>query len=253
MTSKLFAIMALLLVPMASRAETQPTSSNYLDVGGVKLWYEECGSQNSPAVVLLHDGLLQSITWDGVWPALCAKYHVVRYDRRGYGRSETAKAPFVPEDDLLKIMRQVHMTRAFVWGNSSGGGLALDFALAHPEMVEGLFLIGPVVHGMASSDYFNERGSRNGKVSVTRTVATSSPEQRRQRAEELRRGRDAQRRPLRNGLRKVPGVVSQQPVGLAGHRRQEDRNISDMPDQVPARSNQLFFWVRNDLRVGQLD
>jgi pimeloyl-ACP methyl ester carboxylesterase len=151
----------LLLVCVFSSAQTTPAPGTYLDVGGVKLWYEECGLQNSHAVVLLHDGLLHSITWDGIWPSLCAKYHVVRYDRRGYGRSEPAKTPFVPEDDLLKIMRQVHMDHAIIVGNSSGGGLALDFALAHPEMVEGLFLIGPVVHGMASSDYFNERGSRN--------------------------------------------------------------------------------------------
>ena len=134
---------------------------HYLDVGGVQLWYEECGAANAPAVVLLHDGLLHSITWDAVWTPLCAKYHVVRYDRRGYGRSTPSKARFVPEDDLYKIMRQAHMDRAIVVGTSSGGALAIDFALAHPAMVEGLFLIGPVVHGMASSDYFNDRGNRN--------------------------------------------------------------------------------------------
>ena len=127
----------------------------------MKIWYEECGAANPISVVLLHDGLVHSITWDGVWAPLCSKYHVVRYDRRGYGRSEPSKSPFVPEEDLFKIMRQVHMVRAIVVGNSSGGGLALDFALAHPEIVEGLFLIGPVVHGMASSDYFNDRGSQN--------------------------------------------------------------------------------------------
>jgi 3-oxoadipate enol-lactonase len=145
----------------ANNSAEPPFPGAYLDVGHAKLWYEECGSQNTPAVVLLHDGLLHSITWDGIWPSLCAKYHVVRYDRRGYGKSEPTKTPFVPEDDLLKIMRQVHMGSAFIVGNSSGGGLALDFAVAHAEMVDGLFLIGPVVHGMASSDYFNERGSKN--------------------------------------------------------------------------------------------
>ncbi len=58
-------------------------------------------------------------------------------------------------------MHRVHMDRAVIVGNSSGGGLAVDFALANPKMVEALFLIGPVVHGMPSSDYFNERGSQN--------------------------------------------------------------------------------------------
>jgi 3-oxoadipate enol-lactonase len=148
----------------APRTSTTPTSAgDYLDVAGLKLWYEECGrgASSGPAVVLLHDGLLHSVTWDGIWPSLCAKYHVVRYDRRGYGRSDSTKAPFVPEDDLLMVMRKVHMDRAIIVGNSSGGGLALDFAVAHPEKVDGLFLIGPVVHGMASTDYFNERGSKN--------------------------------------------------------------------------------------------
>jgi len=138
------------------------TAGSYLDVGGAKIWYQQCGEPtSSPGVVLLHDGLVNSITWDGVWTPLCAKYHVVRYDRRGYGRSDPAKSQFDPIDDLYAVMRQVHMERAIIVGNSSGGGLALDFALAHPEMVSGLFLIGPVVHGMASSEYFIARGAKN--------------------------------------------------------------------------------------------
>lgn len=155
----------LVLLGTVSRAQTATTPApvgHYLDVGGVKLWYEECGATTSaPSVVLLHDGLVHSVTWDGVWAPLCGKYHVVRYDRRGYGQSEPSKVPFVPEDDLYKIMGQAHMGRAILVGSSSGGGLALDFALAHPEMVDGLFLIGPVVHGMPSSDYFTDRGDNN--------------------------------------------------------------------------------------------
>jgi 3-oxoadipate enol-lactonase len=139
-----------------------PAVGKFITVDGGKLWYEECGAANpGTSVVLMHDGLVDSITWDGVWEPLCTKYHLVRYDRRGYGRSDPAKTPFVPEDDLYKVMREVHMDRAIVMGNSSGGGLALDFALAHPDMVEALFLIGPTVHGMASSDYFNERATKN--------------------------------------------------------------------------------------------
>jgi 3-oxoadipate enol-lactonase len=53
------------------------------------------------------------------------------------------------------------MERPVIIGNSSGVGLAIDFALAHPKMASALFLIGPVVHGMASSDYFIKRGEEN--------------------------------------------------------------------------------------------
>ena len=150
-----------LIVLLAGVATATPQPDKFADVGGVKLWFQECGTANPVSVVLLHDGLLHSITWDAVWTPLCTRYHVVRYDRRGYGRSEASKVRFVPEDDLYQIMRQAHMDRAIVVGNSSGGGLAIDFALAHPESVSGLVLIGPVVHGMPSSAYFNERGARN--------------------------------------------------------------------------------------------
>jgi len=137
-------------------------AGNFVDVGGAKIWYEECGADSGGSnVVLLHDGLVHSVTWDAVWRPLCAKYHVVRYDRRGYGRSESAATVFDPVEDLNKVMRQVHTERAIIVGCSSGGGLALDFAVAHPEMVTGLFLIGPVVHGVASSDYFDARNTKN--------------------------------------------------------------------------------------------
>jgi 3-oxoadipate enol-lactonase len=139
-------------------AEPQPSSGHYESVNGSRIYYEECGAGIN--LVLLHDGLLHSITWDDVWKPLCSKYHVIRYDRRGYGRSEAARNRFVPEEDLAALMRLVGMDRAILVGNSSGAGLALDFALAHPAMTEGLFLIGPVVHGMASSAYFLERGNR---------------------------------------------------------------------------------------------
>jgi pimeloyl-ACP methyl ester carboxylesterase len=129
----------------------------YLPVDSGRLYYEECGS--GPAVVLLHDGLLHSVVWDDIWPLMCRTHHVVRYDRRGYGRSDPATAPFSAEDDLLRVLDRAGMARATLVGSSSGSAVALDVAVAHPERVESLVLIGPVVHGMRSSDWFLERGN----------------------------------------------------------------------------------------------
>jgi 3-oxoadipate enol-lactonase len=144
-------------------AATKPPAiekhSDRLDVGAGKLYYEECGS--GATIVLLHDGLMHAVTWDAVWEPLCRKFHVIRYDRRGYGRSDAPKVQFSPADDLQKLMAHVNVPRAVVAGNSSGASLAIDFALAHPESVEGLFLIGPVVNGKEVSQPFIERGKRN--------------------------------------------------------------------------------------------
>lgn len=158
----LFLLVASARSPATPPAQTSAAAApgHFAKVSGAKLYYEECNTAASINVVLLHDGLLHSVTWDDVWAPLCAKYHVLRYDRRGYGRSDVATTPFAPEEDLFQLMHLVKMDHAILVGNSSGAGLALDFALAYPAMTEGLFLIGPVVHGMPSSAYFLDRGNR---------------------------------------------------------------------------------------------
>jgi 3-oxoadipate enol-lactonase len=134
-------------------------SSGYLDVGGSKIYYETCGV--GPVIALLHDGLLDAVTWDEVWQPLATGHRVVRYDRRGYGRSDPATASFSPEEDLAKLLRYLQVEHALIAGSSSGGALAIDFAVAHPELVDGLFLIGPVLHGMEFRPEFGERAKRN--------------------------------------------------------------------------------------------
>ena len=134
-------------------------TSGYFDVGGSKIYYETRGS--GPAIVLLHDGLLHGVTWDEVWEPLERKHQVIRYDRRGYGRSDAATASFSSTEDLAKLLRYLKVSHAVIAGSSSGAAIAIDFALEHPEMVDGLFLIGPVVHGMEYSVEFRERANRN--------------------------------------------------------------------------------------------
>lgn len=132
---------------------------HFLMVDDGKIYYEECGV--GQAVVLLHDGLLSSSTWDGEWNALCSKFHVVRYDRRGYGRSDAPTKPFLQANDLLALLKHLEIEKATIVGCSSGGGHAIDFTLAHPESVERLILIGSVLHGMTVTSQFTERGNRN--------------------------------------------------------------------------------------------
>jgi 3-oxoadipate enol-lactonase len=156
-----FAVLSGIFVDVAYGQKTAPIEkhSGYLEVAGSKIYYEECGA--GAAVVLLHDGLLHSATWDAEWEPLCKKYHAVRYDRRGYGKSDLPKSPFSPTEDLSALLAHLKVGQVVLVGNSSGGALAIDFALAHPQVVEGLLLIGPVVDGLGVSAVFEERGSKN--------------------------------------------------------------------------------------------
>lgn len=134
----------------------------FLPVPGSKIYYEECGSA-AQAVVLVHDGVLDSAVWDDVWPELCKRFHVVRYDRRGYGRSPEATAAYWETDDLAALLRHLKIARAAIVGSSHGGEISINFALDHPEMVQQLILVGAVVGGMPFSAHFLERGEVLGK------------------------------------------------------------------------------------------
>jgi 3-oxoadipate enol-lactonase len=140
----------------ASQTGTSGPGS-FAEVEGSKLYYEECGTapQN---VLLVHDGVVNSAVWDEVWSEFCKHFHVIRYDRRGYGRSPAATTWYSETDDLLSLLHHLKLNRVALVGSSHGGELSIDFTLAHPEMVQQLVLVGAVVSGMPYSQHFLDRG-----------------------------------------------------------------------------------------------
>jgi hypothetical protein len=58
--------------------------SGYIAVDGGRLYYEMAGEGDN--IVLLHDGMVNHQIWDEQFPVLVRNYHVVRYDRRTYGK-----------------------------------------------------------------------------------------------------------------------------------------------------------------------
>ena len=153
---------AALLGNASANAQSAPPHGSFLEVDGAKLYYEECGSAPQ-AVVLVHDGVLDSAVWDDVWPEFCRHFHTIRYDRRGYGRSPVATQRHYAADDLGAILNHLKIKRAAIVGSSHGGEISINFTLDHPEMVEQLVLVGAVVGGMPYSKHFLERGDALGK------------------------------------------------------------------------------------------
>lgn len=130
--------------------------SGFVDVVGGRLFYERAG-QGEP-VILLHDGLLHRETWDEQFQAFSGNFSVIRYDRRGYGRSTRPRAFYSNVEDLHVLFATLKIERAVLIGLSSGAGLAIDFAISYPGKVSALVLVGPVVSGLGFTDHFLDRG-----------------------------------------------------------------------------------------------
>ena len=106
----------------------------------------------SAAVVLLHDGLLDSRVWEKQIE-IFARYHtVIRYDRRGYGRSEAPSRTFSDSEDLRHLLRSLGVRGAHLVGMSNGGRVALDFTLEYPNVVDSLVLVGSSLGGYEFSE-----------------------------------------------------------------------------------------------------
>jgi pimeloyl-ACP methyl ester carboxylesterase len=118
----------------------QPIGS-FITVFGAKVHYVEAGT-GSP-VILLH-GLADDIgVWESVIPALAAKHRVIALDQIGFGRSDKPLLSYRVTtfvDFLDGFLNQLKIDRASVVGNSLGGWVAADFALAHPDRVDRLVL-----------------------------------------------------------------------------------------------------------------
>lgn len=136
----------------AARAET-------VHVEGGEIAYETCGS-GPQAIVLIHDGVIDAAAFDDMWPILCRDFRVVRYDRRGYGRSPAAKAAYSAQDDLAAVMAAARVDHASLVGFSFGGGLALSYAITHPQAVDRLIIAGASINGFAASKHFTDRNMK---------------------------------------------------------------------------------------------
>jgi len=124
----------------ANQKESAPGS--FVDVEGGKIYYEECGAALE-AVLLIHDGVVNSAVWDDVWPAFCKNFHSIRYDRRGYGRSPAATTWYTETDDIWALLHHLKIHRTMIVGSSHGGELSIEFTIAHPELVAERFWWAP--------------------------------------------------------------------------------------------------------------
>lgn len=86
--------------------------------------------------------------WDGLAAALPARRTLIRYDMRGFGASQADfETPYSHADDLLAVLDALALERIDLCGMSLGGATALDFALSHPERVNRLVLVSPLMVG----------------------------------------------------------------------------------------------------------
>lgn len=107
-----------------------------LATNGARIYYEVEGS--GEPVVLIHAGVANLRMWDGQVAALRDQYRMIRYDTRGYGRTETDAVEFSNRADIAALLDHLGANAAHLVGISRAGQIALDFAIESPGRVRSL-------------------------------------------------------------------------------------------------------------------
>lgn len=155
------------------------TDAGYLDIDGARIYYEDRGAGDG--VILIHGFAMDTRIFDMQFELFAERFRVVRYDLRGFGRSDLPIGPYSTLDDLQIMMDRLGIERACIVGLSLGGSLAVEFTLTCPERVTGLVLAGSTLRGYPYSDdyvkeflYYRKLARRKG-IAVAQTEMLGNP------------------------------------------------------------------------------
>jgi 3-oxoadipate enol-lactonase len=124
----------------------------------MRLWHEVQGD-GSP-VLLIHAGIADSRMWNPQWTTVPRTHRTVRCDLRGFGRTPIPPEPFSHARDVTELLEGLDLGPAALVGASVGGRIALEIALARPDLLDRLVLVGAGLSDHSWSqvvrEYFDE-------------------------------------------------------------------------------------------------
>jgi 3-oxoadipate enol-lactonase len=135
-----------------------------IDADGCPIHVEVVGPQDAP-VLMLSNSLGTTLNmWDPQVDAYTKHFRLVRYDRRGHGKSGAPKGPYTMERlgrDVLAVLDALKIDRVN-WCGLSMGGMVGQWLGAHaPERIERLVLSN-------TSAYFPDKTAWNDRLKFVR-------------------------------------------------------------------------------------
>jgi len=129
-------------------------SSRFAEIDGVRIHYQEKGV--GTPLVLIHGFTSSTYTWKDVFEPLSRNFRVIAVDLKGFGFSGKPDGDYTRRAQaqlVIHLLDNLKIDKAWLMGNSMGGEVALNVALADPQRVAGLILIdtsGVAIKGVGS-------------------------------------------------------------------------------------------------------
>lgn len=115
----------------------QVTENNgFAAINGANIFYETKGK--GEPILLIHGIGVNSKMWDEQFEYFSKTNQVIRFDLRGFGKTEMTADDFTNYDDIKGLLDELQIEKAHIVGLSFGGFLATEFTIAYPEKVKSL-------------------------------------------------------------------------------------------------------------------
>jgi len=134
-----FVLVFLLVILSVSFAQEENKPGKYVDVNGMKLYYEVSGSGDP--LIVLHGAYMNIPSMGRIIPLLAKTHKVYALEFQGHGRTNDVDRPITYQnlaDDVAEFMNAVSLNKADVFGYSMGAQAGMQLAIRHPDKVNRL-------------------------------------------------------------------------------------------------------------------
>jgi len=127
---------------MMADNSTNPTTGNYANINGIKMYYELHGA-GSPLVLIHGGGSTLTTTFGKVLPFFAETHLVIAVEMQAHGHTSDRGVPETfkqDADDIAALLGLLNIDKADILGFSNGGQTAIEIGIRHPGRVNKLII-----------------------------------------------------------------------------------------------------------------
>ncbi len=131
--------------PPAAFIQPAPSTSRFIEAGGLRLHYLDYGTEGRPPMLCVHGAGAHAHWFDFVAPGFSADHHVRSLDLRGHGGSAWSDTVDYSHEhfasDIAEVVEKLDLRDFVLVGHSMGGMASLAYAATYPGRMKQLVIV----------------------------------------------------------------------------------------------------------------
>lgn len=122
-----------------------PASQYVTLADGVRVHYRDQGKRDGSVLVMVHGFSANLETWEPWVQRLGSEYRIISLDLPGHGLTRAPEGYMLKRSGFVDVVdettRKLGVEKFVLIGNSMGGGVTWNYALAHQDRLQGIVLV----------------------------------------------------------------------------------------------------------------